>query len=90
MTIWRRDYFETVTEGLRRVDPDITCFRLTASKDVLMSRILSRPDAEGPHAWCIAHLEVGMAASHDPFFGIEVQADDRTPAEVAHAIIEML
>lgn len=90
MTIWRHDYFETIIGGLGCVDPDITCFRLTASKDTLMSRILSRPDAEGPHAWCIAHLEVGIAASHDPFFGIELQTDGYTPAEIAHAIIETL
>lgn len=90
MTIWRRQYFETITTGLRRIDPDLNCFRLTASKDILESRILSRPDSKGPHEWCLVHLEVGLAASRDPAFGVEVQTDGYTPIEVAQTIIDLL
>jgi AAA domain len=90
MTIWRHDYFETIIKGLHDIDPDTICFRLTASKDTLMSRILSRPETQGPHAWCITHLEVGIAASNNPFFGIEIQTDGYTPAEVARMIMETL
>lgn len=90
MTIWHRQYFETITDGLRRIDSDLNCFRLTASKDIVESRILARPDSEGPHEWCLAHLESGLAASRDPAFGIEVQTDGCTPIDVAQTIIDLL
>jgi predicted kinase len=90
MTIWRRDYFTAVSAGLRRIDLELLCFRLTASENVLRQRILARPEEEGSHVWCLSHLEVGLAAANDPAFGTEIQTDDRTPQEVAEAIIESL
>ena len=32
ITVWRWDLFDPIIAGLRRVDPDLSCFRLTASK----------------------------------------------------------
>ncbi len=90
MAVWRRDYFESITEGLRGVDPELVCLRLTASEEVLRRRILGRPDADGPHAWCLEHLHVGLAASCDPFFGLETPTDDHTPEEVVDAIVNAL
>lgn len=90
MTIWRRDYFAAITTGLRGVDPNLVCLRLTASEDVVRRRILGRPNADGPHAWCLEHLHVGLSASRDPFFGQEIPTDGRTPEEVARAIVNAL
>jgi predicted kinase len=90
MTVWRRDYFEAITGGLRQIDPALLCVRLTASREVLLGRILGRPDADGPHAWCLAHLEVGLAAAADPAFGVEVSTEGRTPTEIADAIVREL
>jgi deoxyadenosine/deoxycytidine kinase len=90
MTVWRREYFAKLTYDLKRVTPDLRCFRLTASEDVLKQRIFSRPDEEGSHEWCLSHLEVGLAASQDPTFGVEIPTDNRTPKEVADAIMDEL
>jgi ABC-type branched-subunit amino acid transport system ATPase component len=90
MTVWRREYFEKLTDDLKRVTPELRCFRLTASEDVLNQRILSRPDEEGSHEWCLSHLTVGLAASQDPAFGVEIPTDNRAPAEVANAIMGKL
>ena len=89
MTVWRRDYSDQITGGLRRIDPDLLCFRLTASKETLKSRILSRPDEEGSHEWCLSHLEAGFVASADPALGMEVKTDEQAPAQVADQILEI-
>ena len=90
MAVWRRDYFDFITGELRRVDPNLICLRLTASEEVLRQRILARPDAEGSHAWCLAHMETGLAASSDPTFGMEIRTDGRTPTEVVDTIMTVL
>ena len=90
MTILRRDYFDEITAGLRGVDPELMCFRLTASEEELRARILSRPDEEGPHEWCLRHLETGVEAARDPEFGIEVVTDGRTPDDVADTILAVV
>lgn len=87
MSLWRRDYFDPISRGLRRVDPDLACFRLTASPEVLRARILASDEAIG---WRLAHLESGIAAMRDPAFGPEVLTDGRTPGEVAEAVRALL
>lgn len=77
LSVWRRDYFDSITSGLRRVDPDLACFHLTASREAL-------------YAWRMSHVEVCLAASRDPALGVEIRTDDRTPAETADAILETL
>ena len=89
MTLWRREHFETIVNGLRSIDETLVCVRLTASRATLVQRILARPDDEGSHAWCLAHLDVGLAAAADPTFGIEVSTEGRSPAEVAEDIIRV-
>jgi len=90
MTVWRHDYFIAITDGLRRIDPALLCVRLTVSEDVLRQRILTRPDGDGPHDWCLTHLDVGLRAARDPAFGVEVHTDQRTPSDVADAIMALL
>jgi hypothetical protein len=90
MTVWRRDYFDPIISGLRRVDPDLSCFRLTASRDVLMDRISSDTGDREACAWRTSHVEVCLKASRNPAFGTEIRTDDRTPAEVADRILEIV
>lgn len=90
MTVWRRDYFDPIVAGLSRVDPDLACFRLTASKSELVRRIESDFEDPGAYGWRTSHLEVSLAASLDPAFGAEVHTDGLTPAEVAGRILEGL
>ena len=89
MTVWRRDLFDRITAGLQRVD-ELSCFRLTASRDVLVDRISS--DSEDPEAygWRMEHVEVCLRAALDPAFGTEILTDGRTPAEVADQILNTL
>ena len=90
MTVWRHDYFDPIITGLRRVDPDLSCFRLTASRDVLMDRISSDTEDREACAWRTSHVEICLKASHDPAFGTEIRTDDRTPVVVAGRILEIV
>jgi hypothetical protein len=90
MTVWRPDYFDAIVGGLRQFEAAVVCVRLTATRDTLVSRILGRPDAEGGHAWCLAHLDICMAAAAEPQFGVEVATDGRTPDLIARTILRLL
>jgi len=90
MTVWRHAYYDPIIAGLRRVDPDLSCFRLTASRDVLMDRISSDTEDREAYAWRTSHVEVCLKASHDPAFGTEIRTDSRTPVEVADRILEIV
>jgi len=41
MTIWDRNVFDSMVPGLRGADPDLSCFRLTVSREALVDRISS-------------------------------------------------
>ena len=88
-TVWRRDLFDRITAGLQGVD-DLSCFRLTASRKVLVDRISS--DSEDPEAygWRLAHVGICLRAALDPAFGTEIPTDARTPTEVADQILNNL
>lgn len=88
MTVWRRDYFDPIVAGLRRVDTDLWCFRLTASERELTRRIASDTEDAGAYGWRMSHLGVSLGASRDPAFGAEVPTDGLTPTEVAGRILE--
>ena len=90
MTVWRWGLFDPITAGLRNVDPDLSCFRLTASRDVLIDRIASDTVDRGAYGWRMAHVEVCMNSSHDPAFGTEICTDGRRPEEVAGQILKRL
>lgn len=90
MTVWRRDYFDQIASGLRRVDPNLRLFRLTASEETLVERILTRPDAEGDHEWRLGHLGVCLEASRNPAFGMEIRTDGLSPSEVADEISSVI
>ncbi len=87
MTVWRRDLFDPIIAGLGKVDPDLSCFRLTASRDVLIDRIASDTEDRDAYGWRMAHVEVCMKSSRDPAFGTEICTDGRTPEEVAGQIL---
>jgi hypothetical protein len=90
MTMWRRSVFDPVVAGLRRVDPNLRCFRLTAPREVLVKRISSDTEDKGAHAWRASHVETCLEAMRDPAFGTEVQTEGLAPAAVAGRILESL
>jgi len=89
MTIWRRDRFERLVDGLHTVESDLRLFYLTASEETLRSRILGRPESEGNHGWCLRHLEAYLEASKEPAFGTRIKTDGRIPAEIAGEILDL-
>ena len=90
MTVWRAEVWRDLESGLRSADPELLAFRLTATEETLRARILARPDEDGPHAWCLRHLDVALAALRQEEFGIEVVTDERTPDEIAKEILRAL
>jgi hypothetical protein len=90
MTEWRRDPFDPIIAGLRKVDPDLSCFRLTASRNVLRDRIASDTEDTKAYGWRMAHVEICLKSSRDPAFGTEICTDGRTPVEVAGQILKNL
>jgi predicted kinase len=89
MAVWRRDYFAQFIAGLRRADPDVCSFRLTATEETLRRRILASTD-KAARPWRLDHLTTGLAAAADPTFGTEVSTEGRTPAEVVAAVLQLL
>ncbi|MGI8860087.1 MAG: AAA family ATPase [Rubrobacteraceae bacterium] len=89
MTIWRRDRFERLVDGLHTVESDLRLLHLTASEETLRSRILGRPESEGNHGWCLKHLEACLEASKEPTFGTRIKTDGRIPAEIAGEILDL-
>jgi AAA domain len=87
MTVARRDRFDFITSGLRRLDPDLLCVRLAAPREVLMQRISGSSEGQ---QWRFDHVDEGVALSRDSAFGREIRTDGRTPSEVADEIMAIL
>lgn len=86
MTIARPDYFEEVTGGLRRVDPDFHHFCLTARPETLYARLSAR--GHGPGAWPWRQVARCVAAFEDPRFARHIAVDATPPGEVAASILK--
>lgn len=90
MTVWRADVWRQLRDGFQETDSELRAFRLTAREETLRARILGRPDEEGPHDWCLRHMAVATAVLQDGAYGVEIDTDGRTPAEVASSILQAL
>jgi len=90
MTVRRRDVFDPLVEGLRRVDPNLWYFRLTAPRDILVGRISSDTEDKEAYPWRASHLEVCPKALRDPAFGTEIRTEGLAPAQVAGRILKTL
>jgi hypothetical protein len=92
MTVRRRDVFDPLVEGLRRVDPNLWCFRLTAPRDILVvvGRISSDTEDKEAYPWRASHLEVCPKALRDPAFGTEIRTEGLAPAQFAGRILKSL
>jgi hypothetical protein len=40
--------------------------------------------------WRLEHMQQGLAPLRNPAFGVEIQTDNRTPAEVVDTILDIL
>lgn len=88
MALVRRDRFAAVAGGLRRADPDLRCFYLTAGEETLRRRIIASPD-EAARRWRLEHLLGGPAAA-DLALGVAVPTDGRAPGEVVETLLALL
>jgi len=71
-TVWRKDYFENIIDSLCREKVKFIPIVLAGSRDILRKRILDRPETEGSHAWCLAHLDKSLASFRDRIFGAKI------------------
>ncbi len=53
-----RDLYDPIIAGLRSVDAALSCFRLTASREVLIDRLVSDTEDREAYAWRTTHVEV--------------------------------
>ena len=92
MTFSRRAYFDEVTAGIRRFDPDLRAFCLRASLATVRGRLVARgTKIEGPGSEWVARRIVECADAHaDPHFGEPVDTEERPAREVAEEIVGRL
>ena len=92
MTFSRRDYFDEVVNGLRRLDPNVRVFCLRAGLPTLRERLAVRGDGDGrPGGVWLARRIVECAEAHrDPHFGEPVETEGRPAREVCELIFRRL
>ncbi len=87
MTIWKRRYHREIVGGLRRWEPQLHHFTLTATPETLTARIQQSGEAVD---WRLQHLQPCTTALTDAAFATHIATDQRTPAEVADLILAQL
>lgn len=90
MTIWYRPYFEEVMAGLRQHEDLLYHFCLTASAETIAARLRQRNYLPETHAFCYEHIEPCVAAFQSPLFAIQLDAEAKTPEELAEEILGCL
>jgi ribosomal protein S18 acetylase RimI-like enzyme len=90
LTVLKAASAESLAAGLATVDADVRRYRLVASEATLRSRILHRAEMDGPHAWCLDHVEAGVLLMASAVFGEAVPTDNRDAERVADHILARL
>jgi hypothetical protein len=90
MTVCRRDLLDPITAEMHSVDEDLSCFRLTAFREVLIDRIASDTEDREACGRRMSHVEVCLRTSLDPALGTEIRTDNRTSVGVAYQILKNL
>jgi hypothetical protein len=90
MTVSELDVWRELYSAAELVDPNTIRIQLAASPQTLRSRIVNRSEAEGPHAWALAHLESGLALAANDEYGYVVDTDSLSPEEVADAVTAVI
>jgi ribosomal protein S18 acetylase RimI-like enzyme len=90
LTVLKAASAESLAAGLATVDADVRRYRLVAHTATLRARILHRAETDGPHAWCLDHLEAGVLLMASAVFGEAVPTDNRDAERVADHILGRL
>lgn len=80
MTIWRADYFEQIVGALRRCEPEVHHFCLTARAETIYARLRERGAKPGWWEW--ERVERCVAAFQSPLFAQHLPTEDKTPDEL--------
>ncbi|HJQ34789.1 MAG TPA: AAA family ATPase [Pyrinomonadaceae bacterium] len=92
MTFTHRPYFDEVVAGIRRFEPTLRVFCLTATLPTVKERLSGRGDRiSGPGSEWLARRIVECAEAHqDTHFGEQVETEGRDAREVADDLLRML
>lgn len=90
MTISDLERWRYISGQFSRGVPQFISVRLVCSEATLRQRILSRPHKEGPHQWCLDHMEQGLLIMSTEEFGLAIQTDTVPPAVVADRILTLI
>jgi hypothetical protein len=88
MTLWHAPYFEEVVGGLRRTEPDVYHFCLTAPDETIQARLLQRGNKSGD--WCWNHIERCRIAFQSSDFDIRIPTESATPDEIINTLLATL
>ncbi|WP_339253261.1 AAA family ATPase [Sporosarcina sp. FSL W8-0480] len=84
MTIYNKDYFNTIHGGFRRIDPETYHFCLVAKKETIHQRLIERGEEEGN--WCFQQTDKCLSGFEDFRFEQFIQTDDTGIEEIANFI----
>lgn len=84
MTIRNHSYFTYIIEGFEALDSDTYSFCLTASKETIHNRLLSR--GEEPGNWCFQQTDGCLEAYDKDYFGEVVITDNKSINDVIETI----
>lgn len=83
MAISNPAYLREIVDGLRRFEPRVFHFCLTAPVDVVRERLRRRP----PNAWVERRAAECCVAHGDDTFATHIDASSRTPDELAEELL---
>ena len=84
MTIYNKDYFQTIFSGFKSIDKHTYHYCLTATEETIHRRLLERGETEGN--WCFAQTAKCLEAFEDDCFGVFINTDELNVNEVVEVI----
>ncbi|MDW0117932.1 AAA family ATPase [Sporosarcina thermotolerans] len=84
MTIYTKEYFDTIHSGFLQIDPETYHFCLTAKKETIHDRLIERGEEEGN--WCFAQTDKCLEGFKNPCLGQFISTDDASIEEIAKFI----
>ncbi len=90
MTLWHRPYFEEIVTGLRKIDPHLSHFCLTARRETLLQRLAQREHTAEASTWIRERIERCVPAFESPIFRTQIPTDEQTPEEIVETILTLI
>lgn len=88
MTIRNHSYFTYIIEGFEALDTDTYSFCLTASKETIHNRLLSR--GEEPGNWCFQQTDGCLAAYQTNKFGVSLNTENHSIDTIVKLILSRI